>query len=146
MVLSAPAENGLEHPSQPPLWRLWPSPRGAPKVSFLIPIPPSVNNIFVGSGSSKRRFKGSDYKRWLQDAGWRIKAQHVPPVLGLVAVLIEAPLHRRRDLDNSLKATLDLVVKMGLITDDNMIDDLRIVRTGFGDEARISIWPMEGLA
>lgn len=115
-----------------------------PACRFSCPVGPSVNNLFVNRDGNIRggRFRGADYKRWLHDAGWDVKTQKPQPVPGIVKMLIEAPLHRRRDLDNSLKALLDLTVNLGLIDGDNLIDDLRIVRAGTGDRCWISIWPM----
>ena len=114
-----------------------------------VPIPPSANNLFINVGGAVRgrRARGPDYKRWLHDAGWLIKTQVQPAegaalVPGIVRVLIEAPLNRRRDLDNALKPLLDLMVKMHIIDNDCWIDDLRIVRIGTGDQVTISIWPM----
>ena len=127
--------------------RAWP--QADPAARFTCPIAPSVNNLFVNRGGQlatrakgSGRVKGADYRRWLHDAGWTIKLQKPPPVAGLVAILIEAPLHRRRDLDNALKPCLDLIVKLGLIEDDNLVDDLRIARAGFGADMTISIWPL----
>ena len=90
-----------------------------------------------------RRLRSAEYKQWLHDAGWLIKAQHPGHVAGLVTVLIEAPLHRRRDVDNAIKPTLDLIGKLRLIDDDCFIDDLRIVRiAGDAKDMTISIWPI----
>jgi hypothetical protein len=122
-------------------------------VILTLPIPPSANNLFVnGSGAvvgQRRRFGrmlGVPYKLWLHDAGWAIKLQcgafAAPLIPGLVSVDIRAPLNRRRDLDNALKPTLDLLVRMGIISDDNLIDDLRIRRAGTGDQVTIEIRAM----
>jgi crossover junction endodeoxyribonuclease RusA len=119
----------------------WPS--EAPARRFTAPIPPSANNLFPSYGLRSRR-KSPDYRRWLHDAGWAVKLQKVGPIAGLVRVLIEAPLHRRRDVDNALKPLLDLLVAQSVIADDNLIDDLRIVRAGFGEACVVSIWAMEG--
>lgn len=122
---------------------MYPPPQGEPAVRVEMPICPSTNNLFINARTGRTR--GSQYKRWAQDAGWAVKLQHPVPVHGLVAVLIEAPLNRRRDVDNALKPTLDLLVSLGIIEDDNRIDDLRIVRTpaGAGDGMMVvSIWPI----
>ena len=122
-----------------------------PACRFTCPFPPSTNHLFSSvagrSGSAgARRAKSAIYKRWLVDAGWAIKAQTVPSITGAVRVLIEAPVSRRRDLDNMLKPLLDIMgsSKHGLriIEDDQMVDDLRIVRSLDGDKVTVSIWPM----
>ena len=125
-----------------------------PACRFTVPIPPSANNLFPSGahrmgGGERHRLKAAAYKDWLRDAGWEIKGQRavtVAPMTGLLRVLIEAPLHRRRDLDNALKPLLDLLGcgknGMRIIVDDSLIDDLRIVRTRTGDKVTISIWPM----
>lgn len=64
----------------------------------------------------------------------------LPLLPGPLAVLILAPLPRRRDVDNSLKATIDLCVKLGIIADDCWVDDLRIVRVTGRDDMEISLW------
>lgn len=122
-----------------------PPPRGEPAVRITCPICPSTNNLFVnrnGKTAGKGRVKGQQYQRWQTDAGWVIRIQQPAPVPGLVAILIEAPLARRRDVDNALKPLLDLLVTLGIIEDDNRVDDLRIVRTTGGDKMTVSIWPI----
>ena len=125
-----------------------------PACRFSLAIPPSTNNLFSSiqprrGGVARRRAKAEYYRDWLKDAGWEIKLQAViptEPIAGTLRVLIEAPLNRRRDLDNALKPILDILGcgKNGLriIVDDNMIDDLRIIRAGTGDKCVVSIWPL----
>ena len=113
-----------------------------PEVRFICPIAPSVNNLFSNKRSG--RLRRAFYKAWLREAGWAVHLQKPPPVAGLVRVLIEAPVNRHRDLDNCLKATLDLIVSLGIIENDNRIDDLRILRVAPSAAAdmTISIWRM----
>lgn len=61
------------------------------------------------------------------------KSGRAPQIDGRVAVSVLAwmPDHRRRDLDNLLKATLDALVHAGVIFDDGLVDDLRIRRAGY---------------
>lgn len=114
-------------------------------VRLVLPIPPSANNLFVNRGGKLHggRRRGIPYKLWLHEAQWAVKLQcglFVPPLFdGIVAVDILAPLNRRRDLDNALKALLDLLVRQGVIRDDNLIDDLRIRRIGTGDKMILAI-------
>lgn len=120
-----------------------------PSVRLLLPTPPSTNNLFINRcGALAGRGKTVGYKLWLHEAGWLIKQQlgafSPPLVAGIVAVDILAPLNRRRDLDNALKALLDLIVKMGIISDDNLIDDLRIRRAGVGDKMVVVVESIGG--
>ena len=109
-----------------------------PAARFTLPICPSVNNLFINASTG--RVRGAPYKRWCRDAGWSLREQGVVPVAGIVAMLIEAPLHRRRDVDNAIKPVLDLLVRLGVLVDDNLVDDLRITRRGTGDLMTVSIW------
>lgn len=90
-----------------------------------LPFPPSTNNLFVNVGK-RGRVRSSRYDLWLNEAGWELKAQRPPKMLGRVAVTIcLCPVDkRRRDADNGAKACLDLLVKHGVIEGD----DSRFVR------------------
>lgn len=86
--------------------------------TITLPFPPSVNGVF-------RRHNGSHlsekYVAWRDEAGWQLKAQRPLPIKEPVHVEIQlvAPDRRARDGDNLLKAPLDLLVKHGVIEDDN---------------------------
>ncbi len=116
-----------------------------PVCRLVLPIPPSTNNLFRG-GARGGRYKTQAYKAWLTAAGWEVKLQRPPtlhpPLRTCLRVLVEAPFGPNRDLDNGLKAILDLLTTMGVYVDDKLIDDLRIVRCGNCDKCTVSIWPM----
>lgn len=112
-----------------------------PASRFTMPVSPSTNNLFVERRDGKGRAATTAYKAWQESAGWHVKLQHPKAVAGRVAVRIEAPFDRRRDLDNC-KPALDMLVKLCLIDDDRWIDDLRIVRVAPGPLMTISIWPI----
>lgn len=131
-------------------------------VTLRLPVPPSANNLYLnnsGSIAGRGRRKGAIYAAWLHEAGIEINRQtgkrdatwqagklvFAPLIAGIVAVDVRAPLNRRRDLDNALKGLLDLIVKMHVIADDNLIDDLRIRRAGTGNKLTIEIRSMEAL-
>lgn len=102
-----------------------------------MPSPPSTNALYSG-----RRFRTPTYRAWTREAGWAVKLQQpatMPP--GRLRVLIEAPLGPHRDLDN-LKAALDLLVGLGIIADDRLIDDFHVVRVPQDRIMTVSIWPM----
>lgn len=115
-----------------------------------LPMPPSANNLFVNRKGRLRggRAKGIDYKLWLDSAGWEIKLQagaFEPPYFpGVVAIDIACGLNRRSDLDNRLKALLDLLVRQGIVRDDNLIDDLRIRRDGVARALRVEVRALGG--
>jgi crossover junction endodeoxyribonuclease RusA len=115
-----------------------------PACRLLLPIPPSTNHLFVNKAGGGRA-KAAAYKSWLTAAGWEIKLQRPPalhpPLRTCLRVLIEAPLGQNRDIDNACKPILDVLQKMGVIADDSLVDDLRIVRTnGGGSSCMVSLW------
>lgn len=93
-------------------------------IEIELPWPPSVNTYY-------RTFRGrmiiSKAGREYRD---KVKQQNIgmAPLTGPLAVEIEAfrPDNRRRDLDNSLKATLDVLTHAHVWEDDSQIHDLRI--------------------
>jgi len=66
-------------------------------------------------------YKSAEYVAWLEEAGWMIRAQTKSQIDGPYIIHISAtkPDKRRRDLDNLLKSTSDLLVKAGLVEDDS---------------------------
>jgi len=100
--------------------------------------PPSTNNIYHG-----RRYKTDAYTSWATSAGWEVKAQRPVAVPGRLRVRLEVPFRLNRDIDN-IKPLLDLAASLGLIEDDNRVDELLIVRVPADRETIVSIWPMEG--
>lgn len=112
-----------------------------PALKLRLAVPPSTNNLFVARRDGRGRAKTSAYKDWLNGVAWSVIGQ-VRLIDGAVRVLIEAPVSRRRDIDNLAKPTLDFLSKAGLIQDDRYVDDLRIVRVGEGDKMTVSVWPL----
>lgn len=98
-------------------------------LSFTLPVPPSANNLFVNV-PGKGRVKSAEYKAWISSAGWLVKSAVVGKPLPAppYAVVYEVPVDRRSDIANREKAASDLMVKLGLITDDKFIDHMTIVR------------------
>lgn len=84
-----------------------------------LPWPPSTNNLFATAGG--RRHISKEYADWRREAGWTLQAQRPHKFKGPVEIAIElcAPTNRRFDLDNRMKATLDLLTTHQVITDDN---------------------------
>ena len=93
-----------------------------------LPVPPSTNALFVTFNNRHgiERAKTKEYKAWIEAAGWALNAQRPQPIKGRIYIKISVPRNNRRDLDNHLKAILDLLVGHSLIEDDRKVDDLRI--------------------
>ncbi|HDR1113655.1 TPA: RusA family crossover junction endodeoxyribonuclease [Pasteurella multocida] len=92
-----------------------------------LPFPPTVNTYWRRVGNStKISEKGRKYSR---DVAWLVRGKKFPKDKR-ACVFIEAfmPDKRERDLDNLFKALLDSLVKAGVLVDDSIIDELRIVR------------------
>ncbi len=102
-----------------------------------IPWPPTANNLFTNV-AGKGRVKSQAYRQWLNAAGLTVRMQRPVPILGRYRLTLIAtrPDNRRRDLDNLLKATQDLLKVMGVIEDDHLAQEIRI---GWSEES-----PVEG--
>ena len=92
-------------------------------LSLTIPIPPSVNGLYASLANGKR-VKSKAYKQWLDEAGWFVLGQRrgAPTITGPVdiEILIRRP-SGNSDVDNRVKATLDLLVKQHVISDDRYV-------------------------
>lgn len=89
-------------------------------ITFTLPIPPSVNNLYVNS--SRGRFRSQKYDEWIHEAGWEIKRQHPPRIKGPVKLSFEfeePKTKRPADVSNLIKAPEDLIVKHGIIEADH---------------------------
>lgn len=90
---------------------------------FLLPFPPSVNALYANI-PNVGRIKTHAYKQWQKEAGLRLNLQRPKKVSGRVRLSIRAvpPDKRKRDLGNLEKAIADLLVDMGVIDDDSLIE------------------------
>jgi len=122
------------------------------KRAFLCPIPPTGNNLTRNTSEREKaamrargkgtipRVKTITYKNWREQAGWRLKLQGVQPLIAKSYQLsIAAPVNHARDLGNCLKATEDLLVWLGIISDDRWIDSIRLDRMTEGKEMYVTL-------
>lgn len=87
-------------------------------------VPPSTNNLYFNA-RGKGRVKTERYKGWLNAAGWDV-ALAKPKLMQCpvkITILINRP-NKRSDIDNRNKALIDLLVKHGVLIDDNQVESL----------------------
>lgn len=102
-------------------------------IELSLPWPPSVNAYWrhpsrgTLAGRHLISAKGRQYRAEVKVKTALIR---VKPVAGRLGIFIAAtpPDRRRRDLDNILKSLLDALVYAGVVEDDELFDDIRIVR------------------
>lgn len=105
------------------------------RATILLPEPPSVNDLYGNSPKGRRRTL--TYSRWLKAALSEIVIQFIPFVPGNVTVSAIVPRkNARRDIDNTIKACLDALVKGYVIEDDNKVVELHFK---WGAQDRCSI-------
>lgn len=92
-------------------------------MTYDIPFPPSVNNLFINVG--RGRVRSPRYKLWAAKAAEKLLSQHPLRFKGPVELhyqFQEGQDRRKRDLANLEKATTDLLVEHGVIeSDDNTV-------------------------
>ena len=96
-----------------------------------LPLAPSTNRLWkVGKGG--RMYRSPEYVAWLEEASWMVKTQTKNQIFGQYIVHISAtkPDKRRRDLDNLLKSTSDLLVKTKVVEDDS---ECKAIAAEWGD-------------
>lgn len=108
-------------------------------IELRLPLPPSTNNLYINRG--KKRIVSSRYRAWRDEAGDALLAQKPRPVKGDfdLWLYVEWPDRRRRDIDNTAKACLDLLVAHKLIDDDSLCQALHIYRSIQGRECTVRV-------
>lgn len=100
-----------------------------------LPIPPSVNNLFMNA-RGKGRIKSPEYRAWLASANTLMNVARHGLVPSPVTVTVRVGNDTGRDLDNLGKPVLDVLVASGVIADDsvNHVHEVRFLRA-FDDVA-----------
>jgi Holliday junction resolvase RusA-like endonuclease len=95
-------------------------------IRYELPYPPTTNNLFANAGN--RRVKSKAYKAWSDAAGYSIIEQGRKRIHGHVtlSIALVKPDKRRRDLSNGIKAIEDLLVSMGVIDDDSLVQRISV--------------------
>lgn len=86
-------------------------------------LPPSTNHLWRHTKGGKT-YRTSEYMTWLNGEGWRVKAQMPGQPRFTGPVYLTIAMRRRRansDIDNRLKALLDLLAHVGVIDNDKHV-------------------------
>jgi hypothetical protein len=90
---------------------------------LLTGVPPSLNNMFVNGDNG--RIKSPGYLEWIQVSAMQLRRQAAWHVPGKTKVWIDFDRQQTgADLDNLIKAVLDLLVTYGRIEDDKNVIEL----------------------
>ena len=102
-----------------------PGQRPAGSVTLSIPLPPPLSACFKNA-RRRGRVKSGIYTAWITESLHKIAMQKPGQVSGCVTLdmTFGRPDKRKRDLDNLLKATCDLMVSAGVIEDDSKVTEL----------------------
>ncbi len=93
-----------------------------------IPVPKTNRYIRRRGG---KVFKSPRVKNWETRALWELKSQYSGKPIDYrisVDIVLTLPDRRRRDIDNMLKSLWDVLEKAGIISNDNLIYEVRTVK------------------
>lgn len=107
-----------------------------------LPWPPSVNHywrsvVIKGRVRMLVSKRGKQYQSEVSGRMVTLRKRFTERVAVYIAA--SPPDRRKRDLDNTLKATLDALTRAGAMVDDSQIDDLHIVRGPVAKGGRIVV-------
>src|SRR5215510_12012877 len=100
----------------------------APPIILTLPAPPTTNNLFINA-RRKGRVMSPHYRAWRHEAGWDVKRQRPGRVAGEWEIDIALPAGLTGDLDNYAKPVCDLLVELGIVSDDKHCKRLSIAKT-----------------
>lgn len=104
----------------------------AGEVKFVLPLPPSTNNLFINLPGRGRCISG-EYQRWRDAADAAMRGMRMPKDgRGPWFITITVEDKGRRDIDNFAKAVLDHLVRHAIIEDDSR-KFVRKLTVQFGD-------------
>ncbi len=95
-------------------------------VSFTLPTPPSVNELYKNVKGVGRAKTGL-YDDMIRRGVAAIRNQRVPDVAGyVIAIFGVERMSLSADIDNRLKSMLDTIVKAGIIADDRFVTAIAV--------------------
>lgn len=91
------------------------------EIKLTIKLPPVTkkNSMqIVGNGKRPKLIPSAQYRRYERDAGWFLKPLAIAEPVNIRAIYF-MPARRKVDITNLESALMDVLVKYGVITDDN---------------------------
>ena len=105
-----------------------------------LPWPPGNNHLFsVFRGRKIKSKKGRQYTEEVTQQVTDENQQYQLAGRLKVKILAYPPTRAKRDLDNLFKAPLDSLTHAGVIADDSLIDDVRMIRCEVVKGGRLEI-------
>lgn len=104
-----------------------------------LPMAPSVNRLWrMGKG---KMYKSTEYGAWISVCSLIARVNKPVPILGKYKLLIEVqrPDKRRRDIDNFIKATSDLLEHAKLIENDCFCEEVTARWAGSGSNMIVTV-------
>lgn len=89
-------------------------------VTLHLPFPISINAAYANGGNKRGRHKTARYNTWIAEASLHVRDSHrrnIGPYQ--IAICLEAPDRRARDIGNLEKVLSDFLVMHGVIQDDS---------------------------
>ncbi|MNK73051.1 endodeoxyribonuclease RUS [compost metagenome] len=94
-------------------------------VTLHLPFPISVNAAYANGGHKRGRHKTARYNAWIAEASLHVRDRHRQNIGAYqLAISLEAPDRRTRDLANHEKVLSDFLVMHGVIQDDSKCQQL----------------------
>ena len=108
-----------------------------------LPFPPPTNGLYRNTKDRGGRAKTTRYKAWQNNAILDLVEQGItrqPIVTGPIhlVMVFGRPDRRKRDLDNLLKAPIDLLVSQGVIEDDRNVQSI-VANWGVGKGVEVVV-------
>ena len=116
-----------------------------PSIVLALPVPPSLNALWIHPPGRRRRVRSPAYSAWLTEAGWEARRQlvGVPTIQGAFNASITVPASLRRDRDNNSKPLFDLCQSVGAVRNDSGLRDYVVLGADRSD-CLVVLWDLGG--
>ena len=97
-------------------------------IRLTLPLAPSINHYFARNGS--RTYLPAKVREYRQEVADIVASAGHATLEGRlqVCMAVHMPTKRRADIDNRVKGALDALTHAGVWLDDELVDDLHVIR------------------